>query len=202
MAVLGAIDQVAALLLDMLADCKEVASGIWLRVPTNSVHGLMPASRDAKLDDDARALSEALADLVRLYQFRDRDQLSCFGISVTQCHALETLVEQGPLRAGDIARRLFLNKSTMSRVVDALERKGHVRRQADATDQRAWLLEVTESGHALHARIKADLLRQHKAIVADFDAQTRTSATTVIRRFANAAAQRFHSATPPAAASE
>jgi MarR family transcriptional regulator, 2-MHQ and catechol-resistance regulon repressor len=162
----------------------------------------MPAARSAKLDDDARALSEAVSELVRLYQFRVRDQVSCLGISVTQCHALETLVERGPLRAGDVASRLFLNKSTMSRVVDALQRKGHVRRQADATDQRAWLLEVTASGHALHARIKADLLRQHKAIVADFDAQTRASAAEVIGRFADAAAQRFHSDTPATAASE
>lgn len=156
----------------------------------------MPATAVPALDHDALALSEAVADLVRLYQFRDRDQVSCFGVSVTQCYALEALTVDGPLRAQALAGRLFLNKSTVSRVVDALQRKGLVERLPDPDDQRAWLLHVTAEGRALHARIQADLLRQHVAIVADLDASTRAAATEVIRRFAAAAAQRFRP--PPA----
>ena len=48
------------------------------------------------LDRGAQAL-QAVVDLVRVYQFRDRDRICCHDISVTQCHALEALVEHGPM---------------------------------------------------------------------------------------------------------
>src|SRR5512139_3375572 len=89
---------------------------------------------DQALDRDAAAFHQALADLVRVYQFRDRDQICCHDVSVTQCYALETLVEHGPLRLGALAARLFLDKSTTSRVVSALVRKGYVEQRPDASD--------------------------------------------------------------------
>ena len=54
-------------------------------------------SQQTALDRDARGLHEAVADLVRVYQFRDRDRICCHDVSVTQCYALETIVEHGPL---------------------------------------------------------------------------------------------------------
>jgi hypothetical protein len=81
-------------------------------------------SRDAALDRDAAALHAAVAALVRVYQFRDRDRICCHDISVTQCYALETLVQHGPLRLSALAERLFLDKSTTSRVVGTLVKKG------------------------------------------------------------------------------
>ena len=81
-------------------------------------------SAEAALDRDAAALHAAVADLVRVYQFRDRDRICCHDISVTQCYALETLVEHGPLRLNALADRLFLDKSTTSRVVGTLVRRG------------------------------------------------------------------------------
>ena len=47
-----------------------------------------------ELERDAVALQAAVSELVRVYQFRDRDRICCHDISVTQCYALETLVEQ------------------------------------------------------------------------------------------------------------
>ena len=35
-----------------------------------------------------------MADLVRVYQFRDRDHICCHDVSVTQCYALEMLVAE------------------------------------------------------------------------------------------------------------
>src|ERR1700742_684061 len=86
------------------------------------------------LDRDAEALQAAVADLVRVYQFRDRDRICCHDISVTQCYALETLVDHGPLRVGALAQRLFLDKSTTSRVVGTLVKKGYVEQRADQAD--------------------------------------------------------------------
>src|SRR5262245_55668587 len=85
----------------------------------------------ATLDRDAADLQAAVADLVRVYQFRDRDRICCHDVSVTQCYALETLVAHGPLRLSGLAERLFLDKSTTSRVVAALVKKGYVEQGPD-----------------------------------------------------------------------
>ena len=59
------------------------------------------------LQRDAAALQAAVAELVRVYQFRDRDRICCHDISVTQCYALETLVQHAPMRLRALANQLF-----------------------------------------------------------------------------------------------
>src|SRR6185295_18284290 len=102
--------------------------------------------QETTLDRDAAALQAAVADLVRVYQFRDRDRICCHDVSVTQCYALEMLVHHGPLRLNALADRLFLDKSTTSRVVRALVRKGYVAQRADTSDARATALSATRQG--------------------------------------------------------
>ncbi|MEO8258833.1 MAG: MarR family transcriptional regulator [Acidobacteriota bacterium] len=154
----------------------------------------------AAIHRDAQALQAAVADLVRVYQFRDRDRICCHDISVTQCHALETLVEHGPLRLGDLTQRLFLDKSTTSRVVRTLVKKGYVEQHTDASDGRATALSATRTGRHLCARITQDMVDQHTALLADLDPDVRAGVVNVIRRLAHAADSRFRAGVAVAAA--
>ena len=147
--------------------------------------------KPSALDHDAAALHAAVADLVRVYQFRDRDRICCHDVSVTQCYALETLVEQGPMRLSALAERLFLDKSTTSRVVTALVRKGYVEQRADVTDGRATTLVTTRKGQGLCARITSDLVEQQKQLLQDLEPEVRTGVVQVLRRLARAADARF-----------
>src|ERR671922_2698266 len=115
-----------------------------------------------ELDRQAKELHETLTEFVRLYQFRDRDRICCHDVSVTQCYALETLVQHGPMRVNALAERLFLDKSTTSRVVNTLVRKGYVEQRADISDGRATTLHATRQGQRLYARIAEDLVQQQK----------------------------------------
>lgn len=150
-----------------------------------------PGSATADLQQAAEALQAAVADLVRVYQFRDRDRICCHDVSVTQCYALETLVEQGPLRLGELTGRLFLDKSTTSRVVRTLVKKGYVEQRDDPGDRRAITLSATRAGRHLCARINADLVKQQKELLADLDPDVRAGVIDVIRRLARAADSRF-----------
>jgi MarR family transcriptional regulator, 2-MHQ and catechol-resistance regulon repressor len=145
------------------------------------------------LDRDAAALQAAVADLVRVYQFRDRDRICCHDISVTQCYALETLVQHGPLRLSALAERLFLDKSTTSRVAGALVKKGYVEQHADEADRRATALKATARGRGLHTRITHDLVEQQKQLLQDLDPEVRNAVVKVIRGLARAADSRFRS---------
>ena len=44
-----------------------------------------------RLAADSRSFYEALSELLRVYQFRDRDRICCYDVSITQCYALEAL---------------------------------------------------------------------------------------------------------------
>jgi DNA-binding MarR family transcriptional regulator len=145
------------------------------------------------LQRGAEALQAAVADLVRVYQFRDRDRICCHDISVTQCYALETLVEQGPMRLSELTERLFLDKSTTSRVVQTLIKKGYVERRDDSNDRRAIALGATRAGRHLCARIKADLVTQQKELLVELEPDVRTGVIDVIRGLARAADSRFRS---------
>jgi DNA-binding MarR family transcriptional regulator len=154
------------------------------------LHTLSPPA-PAGLDREAEAFHSALSDLLRVYQYRDRDKICCHDISVTQCHALELLVEGGSLRLGELAARLFLDKSTTSRVIDALVRKAYVEKQADPADGRASVLVATAPGRELFERINLYLVAQQKELLRDLDPEVRAGVTKVLRQLARAAEARF-----------
>jgi DNA-binding MarR family transcriptional regulator len=142
------------------------------------------------LHEDARAVHEALSDLVRVYQFRDRDRICCHDVSVTQCYALEALIRRGPITLGELAAELYLDKSTASRVVGTLERKRYVARSPHPTDGRAVLLRPISAGNRLYAMIRKDLIEEETALLRDFEPKVRKAAAQIMARLARSAAAR------------
>ena len=151
-----------------------------------------PAARPTatRLDADAAALHAALNELVRVYQFRDRDRICCHDVSVTQCYAIEALVRRGPSGLNELAAELYLDKSTASRVVAALERKRYVGRSPHPQDGRAIVLTVTGAGRRLYERIRADLIGEARLLLQDFEPEVREGAARLLLRLARAAAGR------------
>lgn len=147
--------------------------------------------RNPELTKDARNLHDAVSELVRVYQFRDRKCIYYYDVSVTQCHAISALLRLGPATLNALAADLYLDKSTASRVVDSLERKGYVCRLADSSDARALRLEVTPKGLSLHKQINQDLVEEMKVLIQDLDPAVTAGATGLVRRLAETAAARF-----------
>lgn len=145
---------------------------------------------DPSLEDDARELRGALSELIRVYSFRDRDRICCYDVSVTQCYALEAVAQNGPLTLNDLAAELYLDKSTTSRVVDGLEKKGYAVRRENPESRRSILVEVTAEGNELLSRIRQDLLEDEMRLLEDFDPEVRRAAARLIGRLARAAAAR------------
>lgn len=147
--------------------------------------------KDSGLDKDAWDLHQAVSELVRVYQFRDRKSIFYYDVSVTQCYALSSIIMHGPMTLNRLASELYLDKSTASRVVGSLVRKGYVRRSADPGDARALKLEVTRKGVSLHSKITRDLVEETKNVVADYDSDARRATARLISRLAQRASERF-----------
>lgn len=148
-------------------------------------------AEDTALRADAQALHAALTELVRVYQFRDRDRICCHDISVSQCYALDAVVKDGPLSLNEVAARLFLDKSTASRIVDALERKGYVERHPNPEDRRALHLEPTLRGRELHRTIEGEIVDQEQRLLTPFEPEVRQAMIGLLGKLARAAASRI-----------
>jgi MarR family 2-MHQ and catechol resistance regulon transcriptional repressor len=144
------------------------------------------ATAPVPLDQQALRLHGAVAELVRRYQFRDRNEICCFGISVSQCYALEALGRDGELTMGALATRMQLAVSTMTRVVDQLEGHGLVRRSPGREDRRVCCVAPTREGRRLLARISDELLRSERAILEKVPVDHRESVITALQELSKA----------------
>ncbi len=117
------------------------------------------------LDEGAERLHCLTKELIRRYQFRDWNQVCCYEISVSQCHILDILAEEGDLTMQQLARRMFKSISTMTRVAGQLVRKGYIKRRLDAEDRRVVHVSITPQGKAILAAIQHSMIETQKAIL-------------------------------------
>jgi DNA-binding MarR family transcriptional regulator len=68
------------------------------------------------------------------------------GLSAARLSALSVLVFGGPRPLGELAAAEHVRPATMSKIVQALEQDGHVRRDSDPTDGRIARLRATPKG--------------------------------------------------------
>ena len=141
-----------------------------------------------ELGRQARRLHAALTDLVRHYQFRDRNEICCHGISVAQCYALESLGASEGLTMGELAASQRVAVSTMTRVVDQLVSRRLVERQGDAGDRRVLRVFLTADGRRLLATLTDELVRAEASILARIPENHRDSVLAAIEAVRDALA--------------
>ena len=103
----------------------------------------------------ARKFRETLTLAYRRVNALQRGEKRCFGVTMSQCVALELLLQQGPMTVRDMASDLGLDTSTVTRLVDVLVRDGMVRRARDEKrDRRRVFVSLTARGRNLAAKLE------------------------------------------------
>jgi DNA-binding MarR family transcriptional regulator len=138
-------------------------------------------------DEDSRAYALAMHELLRRYQFQDVEQVCEYGITLTECHALELIVLAGSLSVNDVAGALRVNKSTASRVVQSLAEKKLLRRERSGNDARAWKLAATAAGRTLFEQILQGSARCYGAMLDGLSAEERAIGLEILGRLAGLA---------------
>lgn len=153
--------------------------------------GQAPRSPDGGLEADAGAVFDVMTELLRIYQWRDRDRVGPHGVSVTQSYALEALLRQGELTAKELAHELALEKSTVSRLVDGMVERGLVERVDHPADARSVLLRATPLGRRIRGDIRRHIVRENMAVLQGLTGAQRATFIETIRRFSEAARLRI-----------
>ncbi|WP_329379066.1 MarR family winged helix-turn-helix transcriptional regulator [Streptomyces sp. NBC_01716] len=91
----------------------------------------------------------------------------------------------GPLRIGEIADRMQVVGPHVTRQVQALEKRGLVRRVGDPHDRRASLIEPTEAGTDAANRYVTSLLGWFAEALTDWPAQDRADLARLLTRLAD-----------------
>jgi DNA-binding MarR family transcriptional regulator len=98
---------------------------------------------------------EALGLAYQRVNALQRDEKRCFGVSLSRCVTLETLLREGRLPVRELASRLGLDASTVTRSIDGLVREGLVRRVRDERrDRRRVFVALTARGRALAQKLE------------------------------------------------
>jgi DNA-binding MarR family transcriptional regulator len=88
-------------------------------------------------------------------------------VSLSQAFAIHELDTDLPLSQRELAERLRLEKSTVSRLAGELERKGLLVRERDPGNKRLYRLRLTDAGRAVHARMSLNFHEHYVQWVAD-----------------------------------
>jgi DNA-binding MarR family transcriptional regulator len=117
-------------------------------------------------------IHELIMDLVRAAGLLQPDQtVPGQPVSMSQAFALHELDADIPLSQRDLAERLHLEKSTVSRMAAEMQRKGLLVRERDPGNRRLYRLRLTDQGRALHVRMATTF---HEQFVRWVSAMTRT----------------------------
>jgi DNA-binding MarR family transcriptional regulator len=116
---------------------------------------------------EAARLHELLTEVVRAAGLLQPDQTEA-GQPVSPSHALalHELDTDAPLSQRDLAERLRLEKSSVSRLAAELERNGLLVRERDPDNPRQYRLRLTDHGRDTHAQIRTAFHGQYECWVA------------------------------------
>lgn len=107
-----------------------------------------------------------------------------FGLTRPEIVMLIFLVRCDGITAAEICQFSGHLKPNMSRAAIALERKGLIRRVADAQDQRRQLLFVTAEGRRMHDRFMPLLAERESTMLACLSERERAQLTRLLRKLA------------------
>jgi DNA-binding MarR family transcriptional regulator len=105
------------------------------------------------IDPRVPRFRSALRVFERFIDRTSRDEGTCCGVTLSQCHALLALSDAETVSLKDLTSRLSLDKSTLSRTIDSLARDGLADRQTRPGDRRVCCISLTPRGRAAVNRI-------------------------------------------------
>lgn len=106
------------------------------------------------------------------------DECKKLGMDVPCCGILQLLVEEGPASQQQLGRRLRIDRTSMVKMVDALEQRKLARRKDHPEDRRVYLVDITPAGRKALAALQKVGDQMEKKLLIGFTDEERV----VIRR--------------------
>lgn len=105
-------------------------------------------------DNNCKDFSLSVSKLIKKLNLLNKDQKSCYGLTMSQCFTIEALAQSKILTMNKLSHELGVNVSTTTRIIDVLLRDGKVKRRDNLKDRRQVCIELTPAGIELAEKLK------------------------------------------------
>jgi DNA-binding MarR family transcriptional regulator len=139
-------------------------------VAINNDYALADASPEA-----AMRPGELLREVTRLHTRAQRVVADCCRTTNTQCHLLTELARSGPVPLSELGTRVMLEKSWVSRAVDAMVARGMVTKEPNPGDARSLLVTLTDAGERTVSELDKALDAHAEGLLQSLDEPERRS---------------------------
>ncbi len=113
----------------------------------NSQKSNNDADHRQSLRDELQFLGQMASTETALFHQKAAEH---YGLGITEMKAMSTLIQEGDMTAGQLASRLKLTTGAVTNLLDRLERRGVLKRQADPHDRRKVI--ISASVKAMHGQ--------------------------------------------------
>lgn len=128
----------------------------------------LPDVPSAEVTEIERALTRITYLSTRARQHERLMALAGVPLDRAAVALLRQIADSEPLRPGELAARLGVEASHVTRTVQQLERTGYVSRVPDPSDRRAHRIELTETGRSAVASVREAGARGMQLALADW----------------------------------
>lgn len=156
-----------------------------------------------KDETTARGIFDLMLDLAREIRCCSRDEAFCGNLTFQQFVILDAVARAGELDLAVLHGILAVEKSTTTRLLDPLLRRGLLNRKRAAHDSRAARLSLTAAGRRTHGEVWACLSDFFATVARQIGVGERDAVFGAVHRFAEAlgkAAAECRCGVPPAGA--
>lgn len=115
-----------------------------------------------------------LADISRLMRRRFDSAARTLGVTSPQWRILVTVLRDPGASQTWLTEQLEVERITMCRMIDRLERAGLLERREDATDRRIWRIFLTDAAHPLMDRLQDVAASLIGRLLEDFQTEERS----------------------------
>ncbi|HVY44965.1 MAG TPA: MarR family transcriptional regulator [Minicystis sp.] len=122
-------------------------------------------SQDAKPEVDA--IVETLVYLYTESRRLTKDMAREVGLTGPQLTVIKLLESLGDLSLSTLSERIRAQNSTVTGIIDRMEREGLVRRERSAEDRRVVYIRLSDKGHKLAQRIEVEPMEIFKQALVD-----------------------------------
>ena len=100
-------------------------------------------------DDAVSGIMQSLRRIFKAIQDYSHEVSKKYGITGPQLWVIKTISLNGKLSLGDLGKRMYLQPSTITGLIDVLEQKGYLGRVRDREDRRVVKVQLTPKGQRL-----------------------------------------------------
>lgn len=123
----------------------------------------------------------------RAVEAQAQRSIARFGMVQSDFGVLEALLHRGPLNAKQLGEKVLLTSGSMTAAVDRLAERGLVRREDDADDRRACIVQLTAAGRRLIERAFAQHRAEMEEALEGFPVEERRTLLPLLRQLGRTA---------------